>query len=875
MSDSAIIRHLTQLLNQYASSSEQVDFDEQLMASAQSPELQELCRAFQQVSEIHTKCFDALHQMGMGRLDFTLPADNSFYTPIKNLQSKLKHLVWQTHRLAEGDYNQHIDFLGEFSTSFNQLIQALRERQSIKQALLESNLKYDMIANHSRDVIWTLDIKTQRFTYISPSIFALRGLTVEEAMAETMMESLTPESYQIAIQSLPEAIKQIQTAPFTLWSSSELQQPCKDGRIIDVEINNSIILDDDGQPKEVLGISRDITARKNAQRALQESETKFKLIAENTHDVIWKIDLATFRYNYISPSVFAMRGLTVDEALQESVEESLTPESAQRAMATLHDYLSQTDYVNLYVCDEYQQKCKDGRIIDIELTASFLLDECGKPFEILGVTRDISARKTTERALKMSEARLAKLLTRQTIKSKKLANQLQYFYDHTTNAIAFFEIDDQTIRFTKCNSRWADGINRAPEELEDIDIETILDTETYHFCRKYISQTIASGQPIQDYVQWRGKHLEIVVIPIKEDLYGAFNQCAALIHDITDRVVAGQKIRESEHKFFNIFHNSSDAIVVLTPDMKILDVNKRFYELSGYPNMEIIPLQIDGFDKYIPRKYLSTISEYLNKVLPDAPPVSFECEMTLANESVIPIEINSTTYIDHGQTLILAMIRDISIRKEFERKLTQIGIQIETRERRTLATDLHDNVGPLLSSMNMYLSLLARKPELEPHIEMVGDIRKILKEAIVSVREISNNISPQVLTNYGLTSALQIFFETKQKLVQIHIKNTIGNLRFNEVKEVMVYNIIKELFNNTIKYAVASRIDLSLTQIDSKVLLHYRDNGRGFNLEQKLAEHSQNLGLFSIINRVKNLDGSYQMNATPGNGFCIDIEFPI
>jgi hypothetical protein len=117
----------------------------------------------------------------------------------------------------------------------------------------------------------------------------------------------------------------------------------------------------------------------------------------------------------------------------------------------------------------------------------------------------------------MSEARLAKLLSRQTIKNKKLANQLQYFYDHTTNAIAFFEIDDQTIRFTKCNHRWADGINYSPEELEDMDIETILDSETYHFCRKYISQAITSGHTIQDYIQWRDKHLQIVVIPIKEE----------------------------------------------------------------------------------------------------------------------------------------------------------------------------------------------------------------------------------------------------------------------------------------------------------------------------------------------------------------------
>jgi PAS domain S-box-containing protein len=745
MNDKDIIRHMAGALRYFTSSPEKVDFDFSIFQNAQSPELKELCEAFMSVANIHSTAFDAIRQMAIGNLEFQLPNDNAFYTPIKDLQSKLKHLVWQTHRLAEGDYNQSIDFLGDFSTSFNQLIQSLKDRQSIEKALEESKRQYDMIALHSRDVIWTLDLNTRRFTYMSPSVYTLRGLTIEEALNETMEESMTPESYQTVINLWQPTLERYQKNPETRWAISELQQPCKNGRIIDVEVSTSILPDEYGRPREVLGISRDITRRKEA------------------------------------------------EAL-----------------------------------------------------------------------------------LKQSEARLIKLLARQTQRNKKLSDQMQYFFDNTTNGIAFFDIEEEgAIRITKCNRRWAAASGHLPSDLEEAIIETVFDADTCQLYHTIINDALQKQITVQDYCQWRNLYLELVVIPIRNESNGLFRQCAVLVHNITDRIEAEQKIRESEIKFSNIFNNSSDAIVVITPQLKVLEVNRRFFEITGYDEPAEKPFQIEDIRKYIPARYIPIILKPLSLPENENRTVAFECEIIKQNGLLLPVEISSNCFIDNGQMVIEAMIRDVSTRKDLERQLTNVGIQIETRERRALAADLHDNVGPLLSSMNMYLSTLARKPDIKPHVELVGDIRNILKEAITSVREISNNISPQVLTNYGLTSALQLFFETKKQLINVNITNDLGDLRFDEIKEVMVYNIIKELYNNTIKYAGASRIDLQLCREGDKILLHYRDNGVGFDLEKKMIEPSSSLGLFSIINRIKNLDGAYKMDASPQKGFAIDIEFTI
>ena len=177
--------------------------------------------------------------------------------------------------------------------------------------------------------------------------------------------------------------------------------------------------------------------------------------------------------------------------------------------------------------------------------------------------------------------------------------------------------------------------------------------------------------------------------------------------------------------------------------------------------------------------------------------------------------------------------------------------------------------------MNMYLSALSRKPELKPYNETITDIQRILKETISSVREISNNLSPQVLQNYGLTAAIELFFKTKLRIINLSIENNLGNLRFEEIKEVMVYNIIKELFNNSIKHSNSSLITLKIEQKSNSVSVAYSDNGIGFEFEEKVNSTTETLGLFSIINRVKNIEGTYKILTSQGKGFSIEISFPV
>ena len=143
-------------------------------------------------------------------------------------------------------------------------------------------------------------------------------------------------------------------------------------------------------------------ARCRAESALRESEERYRLLAENATDVIWMTDMNLVS-TYVSPSVTRLRGFSVEEALAQTVDESMTPASAELGRRVLAEELltesrEQKDPSRSRTL-EVEMKCKDGSTVWTEVNMSLLRDEEGKPVGILGISRDVSERKRAQEAL--------------------------------------------------------------------------------------------------------------------------------------------------------------------------------------------------------------------------------------------------------------------------------------------------------------------------------------------------------------------------------------------------------------------------------------------------------------------------------------------
>ncbi len=159
---------------------------------------------------------------------------------------------------------------------------------------------------------------------------------------------------------------------------------------------------------EIVTIFRDVTEQKRAEEALRESEERYRLLADNTGDSIWTMNL-NLEFTYVSPAVIRLRGFTEGEVLSQTIEDIVTPESLNLALSTLKEELAKDiperdpSRVKRLLLEHYH---KDGHTVWLESSLSFLRDNDGKPSGILGVTRDVTERKKTEDALRESEEKL-------------------------------------------------------------------------------------------------------------------------------------------------------------------------------------------------------------------------------------------------------------------------------------------------------------------------------------------------------------------------------------------------------------------------------------------------------------------------------------
>jgi PAS domain S-box-containing protein len=283
----------------------------------------------------------------------------------------------------------------------------LTERKRAEEALRKTEEMYHLVVDNISEGITVLDLNL-RFTYVSPSITHLRGYTVEEVMAQTIEQVMTPESLQIVAAVFEEEMKLEASgmADPDRIRTLELEEYRKDGSTVWLENHLSSFRDKENKLAGIIVLSHDITERKRADKQLKESESKYRLLADNIDDTLFVLDI-NLNYTYASPAVKTLMGYEPEELLNLRASETMTPSSWDMSVRTLSEFMEmeksgQRENKNPQMF-ELEMKRKDGSTVWTEIKVSFIRDENQWPRGLIGVSRDITNRKRVEEALQDSE----------------------------------------------------------------------------------------------------------------------------------------------------------------------------------------------------------------------------------------------------------------------------------------------------------------------------------------------------------------------------------------------------------------------------------------------------------------------------------------
>ena len=217
-------------------------------------------------------------------------------------------------------------------------------------------------------------------------------------------------------------------------------------------------------------------------------------------------------------------------------------------------------------------------------------------------------------------------------------------------------------------------------------------------------------------------------------------------------------------------------------------------------------------------------------------------------------------------------------RREAEKRVLNAIIQTEEKERKRFAKDLHDGLGPLLSTVKMSISTLQLMDQDPSRKEIIENTAHVINESIKSIKEISNNLSPHILNNFGLASAIKDFSnKIDSKVLPINFESNAFNKRFDESVEVVLYRVVCELINNTMKHANAHAADINLTFQHKTILLSYTDDGIGFNANEVVGENTpmQGMGYSNMLSRISSIKGKMDVESSSESGTKVLIRVKI
>ncbi len=343
--------------------------------------------------------------------------------------------------------------------------------------------------------------------------------------------------------------------------------------------------------------------------------------------------------------------------------------------------------------------------------------------------------------------------------------------------------------------------------------------------------------------------------------------------------------RASRKRFQTVFEQSSLGMKIINADLRIVMVNRSLTKILGYSEEELLGANIVDLS----HPDFKSAWEHLREQLWSNSRQSFSIDACLIRKdrSSLWCHLNSITFEDHGETLGYTVIEDISERKRLEQlekdmqeqrlllqqqaEVVKATLLTQEKERERIAEGLHNSLGQLLFAAQIELNQVSFTAQSEKDRAALKKAADLLYSSIRECRQISHQLMPVILHDYGLKAAIEGICRDMPGVVAFSSHIQLLTPKNDRSFEIVVYRLIQELVLNISKHSEATRGLISITENTREVVITVEDNGIGFDREKVKGE---GIGLASVRNNVNLLNGSFSLKSAPGEGTKITVSLP-
>jgi PAS domain S-box-containing protein len=608
----------------------------------------------------------------------------------------------------------------------------ISDRKRSEQARIESEKRYRLLAENVRDVIWVLD-QDLKYQYVSPSAKKLRGYTPEEIMEQTIDKVLTPDSYQRAMAIFTREFELekngMRHGPDWWMPPLELEMVCKDGSTIWTEVNVSLIYDQQNNPIELLGITRDITERKRAEEALKKSEANYRQLFENAPAAIYRVDFKSGRFLKANDVFCKYYGCSEEELTSISPYDILTEESKKLFLERV-EKMALGEEVPETV--EYEVFDKKGKKWCLQLHNKMIYDAEGHVVASDVVAHDITERKRAEDALRASEERFKQVaenagewiweVDAQGIyrySSSAVERILGYASDELIGQKHFYDLFAPEVREELKTSAQAVFDHKEP-------FKNFINPNLHKDGRIVILET--SGTPMLDE---------------KGNLIGYRGTDT----DITLRKQAEEALRESEEKYRLLVENVNEGILVAQDGM-FRFVNSKVVEIMGYSRDELTSIPFERFIHPLDREMI--LSAHWKRMEGEDLPGVYTFRIVHKDGRIRWVEINGVLISWEGRIAALVFLVDITERKRVEDELGVHRMYLEemVRDRTAELVKMNEQLQHEIEvRKKSEAALRSREIELEERHKALEESNIALRVLLQQRNEDKGTIEKNIVSN--------------------------------------------------------------------------------------------------------------------------------